>query len=371
MNKETEYYFKAEQISVGYQKTPLIREVDFAVKKGEILVLIGPNGAGKSTILKSITRQLKLLSGVVTLEGEDLTAMGRGRLARTMSVVLTDRIRPELMSCRDVVAMGRYPYTGSLGKLTEKDEEIIRQSMEKVHAAEIADKDFNQLSDGQRQRVMLARAICQQPDIMVLDEPTSFLDIRYKVELLNILRQMAAEGMTVILSLHEIEMAYKLADRVMCVCGDKIGKIGTPEEVFQGDNIAQMFELTGGEYNSLTGSVELLRPEGPAKTLVIGGNGTGIATYRRLQKLGQPFIAGVLFSNDVDVQVARALAQEVIISEAFQPITKECEERLFACLAEVEQVIDCGCRHGVYDEINQKVLEEAKKLGKYKVTEFE
>lgn len=360
-----EYYFCAKDLCVGYNNTPLIHGIDFSVKRGEILILIGPNGAGKSTILKSITRYLKSLSGVITINGNDIMKMTRHQLSKQMSVVLTDRIRPELMTCRDVVAMGRYPYTNGLGHLTKEDEAIISESLEKMNALDLSDRDFNQLSDGQKQRVILARALCQKPDIMVLDEPTSFLDIRYKVELLNSLRQMAAEGITIILSLHEIEMAYKLADQVMCVKGDEISMVGTPEEVFAKGHISELFDLTDGEYNRLLGSVELKKPEGEAEVLVIGGNGTGISVYRKLQKQGIPFLAGLLFENDVDVQVAKALAKEVILADAFSPVSAACEERMNRALSQVKRVIDCGCVHGVYDEINTKIIEAAKAAGKW------
>ena len=210
------YYFKTEKLTVGYDGKPLISDIDIGIEKGEILTLIGPNGSGKSTILKSITRHLESISGVVSIDGADMRRMSGRDVATRLSVVLTERINPELMSCGDIVATGRYPYTSHFGLLTAKDREIVRDSLEKVHATELYDRDFREISDGQRQRVMLARAICQEPEIIVLDEPTSFLDIRHKIELLNILSEMAKErGITVIMSLHEIDLAYKISDKII------------------------------------------------------------------------------------------------------------------------------------------------------------
>ena len=132
------------------------------------------------------------------------------------------------MTCRDIVASGRYPYTGRLGLLTKRDEETVRDAMEAVHALELSERDFNAISDGQRQRILLARAICQEPEIIILDEPTSFLDIRHKLELLSILRSMAKEKkITVIMSLHEIDLAQKISDKIICVKGDTIGCCGS------------------------------------------------------------------------------------------------------------------------------------------------
>ena len=211
-----EYYFHLDQLTVGYNGKPLIDQIQVGIHKGEIVTLIGPNGSGKSTILKSITRQLKILGGKVLYEENDLHKLSYKELSTRMAVVLTERMRPELMTCHDIVATGRYPYTGRLGILSREDEDKVDEAMRIVHAEELGSRDFNAISDGQRQRVLLARAICQEPEIIVLDEPTSFLDIRHKLELLSILRSMAIEqGITVIMSLHEIDLAQKIADQIL------------------------------------------------------------------------------------------------------------------------------------------------------------
>ena len=186
-------YFETRGLAVGYNGQVLIHDIDISIEKGKILTLIGPNGAGKSTILKSITRHLQKIGGEVSIGGRDVYRWAAREMARQVAVVLTDRIRPELMTCGEVVAAGRYPYTNALGRLTAADREIVRQSLERVHALELEDRDFSTLSDGQRQRVMLARALCQEPEVIVLDEPTAYLDIRHKIELLDILREMARE----------------------------------------------------------------------------------------------------------------------------------------------------------------------------------
>ena len=175
------YYFTTQQLTVGYDGVPLIRYITIQIEKGEIVTLIGPNGSGKSTILKSITRQLRLLGGQVFIASEELKRLSYRDLSTRMAVVLTERMKPELMTCRDIVATGRYPYTGRLGLLSQSDEAKVEAAMAAVHALDLANRDFNAISDGQRQRVLLARAICQEPEIIILDEPTSFLDIRHKL----------------------------------------------------------------------------------------------------------------------------------------------------------------------------------------------
>ena len=165
-----DFYFQMRNMTVGYHGSPLIRDINIGINKGEIITLIGPNGSGKSTILKSITRQLRMIGGEVYFEDRNLREMSYRELAARMAVVLTERVKTELMTCHDIVASGRYPYTGRLGILSERDEEKIEESLRAVNAKELGNCDFNVISDGQRQRVLLARAICQEPDVMILDE---------------------------------------------------------------------------------------------------------------------------------------------------------------------------------------------------------
>ena len=165
MKTQKPYYITTEKISVGYDGKPLIEEVEIALRKGEILTLLGPNGAGKSTILKSIARQLSLIAGTVRLDGEDMRTLTGAELSKKMAVVMTKRLRGELMTCEDVVATGRYPYTGRFGVLRAEDHAAVQNAMELVQVAEIGDSLFDRISDGQRQRVMLARGICHEPEI--------------------------------------------------------------------------------------------------------------------------------------------------------------------------------------------------------------
>ena len=162
-----EYYLQLKNMSVGYYGKPLIRDIEIGIEKGEIVTLIGPNGAGKSTILKSITRQLALIDGDISIEQISFSRFSYQKMAKKMSVVLTERMKTDLMTCHDIVAAGRYPYTARFGILTREDEEKVDEALEMVHAKELGNQDFNKISDGQKQRILLARAICQEPEIMV------------------------------------------------------------------------------------------------------------------------------------------------------------------------------------------------------------
>jgi iron complex transport system ATP-binding protein len=271
-----EYYFTAQKLAVGYDNRPLIENIDFSLKRGEILTLIGPNGAGKSTILKSIARQLSLVSGTIYLDKSDVVTMNGNEFAKKMAVVLTDKLKTELMTCYDVVATGRYPYTGRFGVLSDEDKKAVDEAMELVNVSQIKDKDFTKISDGQRQRVMLSRAICQQPEIIVLDEPTSYLDIKYKLEFLSILQRLKRQkNLTVIMSLHELDMAKRVSDHILCIDGRYVDRYGTPEEVFTDQYVSGLFGITAGSFDETGEDLELEKPDGRARIFVIAGGGLG------------------------------------------------------------------------------------------------
>lgn len=362
-----EFYFYTEGLTVGYHGVPLIKNIELRLKKGEILTLIGPNGAGKTTILKSIIKQLAPVGGTVWLDGSEIHAMSGKDLSRKMSVVLTERVRPELMTCEDVVATGRYPYTGKFGVLSEEDHRIVKEAMELVHISELSDRDFTKTSDGQKQRVMLARAICQEPDIIVLDEPTSFLDMKYKLEFLSIIQNMSrTRNLSVIMSLHELDLAGRISDKIACVKGDKIDRFGSPEEIFTSGYVPKLYQMTTGSYDELTGNLELEPVKGEPEVFVLAGCGSGTAVYRRLQRAGTPFATGILWENDLDYPSARALAAEVVSVKAFGQIDEETVGRAKKLIGTCGQVIctmDMSEGNALPDEL-RALYEYAKSLGK-------
>ena len=358
------YYVSTEQLSVGYNGKPLIEHISIGVRRGEILTLIGPNGSGKSTILKSMIRELRLIAGTVVLDGSDMAALKEREIAKKLAIVMTERIKGELMSCRDVAATGRYPYTGRLGLLTKEDRAIVDAAIETVHAQDFADRPFNETSDGQRQRILLARAICQQPEVIVLDEPTSFLDVKHKLELLDILKNMVrTRNVAVIVSLHELDLAEKVSDRVVCVANNRIDRCDVPENVFRDDYITELYGVEKGSFNALFGTVELKKVQGEPQVFVIGGGGSGVPVYRALQRAGVPFAAGVLPENDLDYPVANALASALIAVPAFAAIDAGSEARADALMRRVGRVVCPLARFGETNAANQRLFETAKKLG--------
>jgi iron complex transport system ATP-binding protein len=358
----------ANALSVGYRSgKAVVSGLEFSIRPGEIVTLIGANGAGKSTILKSIARQLEPLNGTVYLGGIPESGMKERDIAQKLSLFLTGQIRTELMTCYDVAATGRYPYTGRLGILNGNDREKIAEAMRLTHTETLADSPFTEISDGQRQRVLLARAICQEPELLVLDEPTSYLDIRHKLELLTLVRMLAKERNTAILmSLHELDLAERVSNRLICIRDGKADRIGTPAEIFRGSYIRELYGIERGSFDPLYGTPELDAPAGEPAVFVIGGNGTGIPVYRRLQREGIPFAAGVLHENDLDLPCARALAAEVITERAFEPVSEEAVRRALSVMEQCREVICTVGTFGTMNRGNQRLLDAAAHDGKLK-----
>ena len=358
------YYLSAEKMTVGYDGKPLIEHISIGVKRGEILTLIGPNGSGKSTILKSMIKQLRLIAGTVVLDGRDMASLKEREIAKKLAIVMTERIRGELMSCRDVVDTGRYPYTGRLGILTKEDKAIVAAALETVHASDFADRPYNAISDGQRQRILLARAIAQQPEVIVLDEPTSFLDVKHKLELLDILKTMVRErNVAVIVSLHELDLAEKISDRVVCVADGRIDRCDVPENVFRDDYIAELYGIRTGRFNALFGSPELPAVEGAPEVFVIGGGGSGVPVYRALQRAGVSFAAGILPESDLDYPVANALASELYAIPAFSTPTAEGAETVKRRMLEIGKAISTVPAFGETNAANRALFDAAKAAG--------
>lgn len=263
---------ETRSLSVGYDGNALVRDVDLTVLAGQVVTLIGPNGAGKSTILKTVAGQIEPIGGGIQLLGRDLRGIPGRERSRELSVMLTDRVQTELLTCADIVEMGRYPYTGHLGSTTPEDRRKVREAMELLQVWDLRDQDFMRLSDGQRQRVMLARAVCQEPRTLILDEPTNHLDVRYQVELLRVLRRLAHErGLGILLTLHELPLARRVSDWLVCIKDGGVLLQGTPEEVFVPEVIDTLYDLEPGTYDAFTGDVSL-QEEAACSTCEKGGD---------------------------------------------------------------------------------------------------
>ena len=358
------YTLELRGLEVGHGACPLVRNVCLAVRPGQVVALIGPNGSGKTTILRTVAGQLRALGGVVELYGRALGNVPAAERARTMSVMLTGRPQTELLTCRDVVEAGRYPFTGRLGVLGEKDHEAVTAAMEATGVLGLAERDFAHVSDGQRQRVLLARALCQEPRVLLLDEPTSYLDVRSQLDVLRLLRHEARErGIAVVASLHEIDLAQKVADHVICIKDGHVMCQGSPDEIFTAERVAELYDLAPGAYDPAFGSVELARPEGEPGVFVVAGGGTGAACFRRLAREDVPFATGVLHEHDADGLLARSLATQAIFERDFEPVSAESVTRAREVLLACREVICCVREFGTTNARNAELLAAARGAG--------
>lgn len=238
-------------LSIGYGKKIITENINIQIERGKITSCIGPNGSGKSTLLKVLSGIMPAIRGEVLINDKKMMDYSEKEKARTIAVMMTGYNSTEFMNCEEVVALGRFPYTGRFGMLTSDDIKLVEEAMVLTGVEELRNRDFMKLSDGQRQRVLLARAICQQPEILIMDEPTTYLDISYKLELLSILRKLVDDtGLTVLMSVHDIELAGRISDNVICVSGGKC-IMERSEIVFTDEYIMKLYNVNKEHFDKI------------------------------------------------------------------------------------------------------------------------
>ncbi|MEZ5584175.1 MAG: ABC transporter ATP-binding protein [Candidatus Competibacteraceae bacterium] len=255
---------ETRDLAIGY-RVPTQRRVaeNIAVQlwPGELVCLLGPNGAGKSTLLRTLARMQRPLAGQVRLLGEDMAHLKPRDLARRLSVVLTERVEVSRLTVAALVALGRYPHTEWSGRLSAADEKIVHWALRTVGILELAHRAVTELSDGERQKAMLARALAQEPTVLILDEPTAFLDLPRRVVIMNTLRRLAREGdYAILLSTHDLELALRCADRIWLLPLQGALQIGAPEDLVLNGALQSAFQSEGVEFDPYTGSFKLSQP---------------------------------------------------------------------------------------------------------------
>ncbi len=242
-----------ESLEIGYpgHGSPLLAPIDLTVKAGAFHCVLGRNGVGKSTLMRSIVGLQRPLAGRACLDGQDLPAMPATRRAQQVAVVLTERVASPGLRVADVVALGRHPHTGWHGALSPEDHTQIEAALRRTRTEALRDAAMDQLSDGQRQRVLIARAMAQQPRLLVLDEVTAFLDLPGRVEIVAMLRRHAREtGCIVLLSSHDLDLSLQLADALWLLEGSKRFTCDTPDALVADGAIARAFDAEGVHFDA-------------------------------------------------------------------------------------------------------------------------
>lgn len=282
---------ETQGLTVGYScpRHPprvVIEEIDASLIAGEFVCLLGPNGAGKSTLIRTITGMQKPLAGRVWLDGDLLSSLSARTIARRMSLVLTDRPGVGLMPVATLVALGRHPYTPWGGGLTREDEKAVWQAMTDVGVEMLAHRPVGELSDGERQKGMIARALAQEPRVMILDEATAFLDLPRRVELMYLLRDLAHKGpRAILLSTHDLDLALRCADRLWLLPAGGPLLTGVPEDLVLNGTFAGAFAGSGVVFDKDSGAFTL--PCASRGVLTLKGDGvSGMWTCRALERAG-------------------------------------------------------------------------------------
>lgn len=248
---------EVEKIKYGYGEKMVLNEISFSVKKGEFISILGPNGSGKSTLLKTLNNIYKPWEGKILVRGKNIKELKKKELAKNMALVLQDNSVDYEFTVEDIVLMGRHPHKGRFQREDENDYKIISESLEMTNTTELRHRKITELSGGERQRVMIAKALAQRASIILLDEPTSHLDINHQIEILKLLKDMNKKrGTTIILVIHDINLGVRYSDKIIILNKGKILDKGKPEEIITKKNIESVYNIKVAiDRNKHTGSL--------------------------------------------------------------------------------------------------------------------
>ena len=236
--------FRAENISAGYDNKTILKNISVSIPSNKISIIIGANGCGKSTLLKTMARLIKPTSGQVTLDDQPIYKIAPKQLAKVVGLLPQSPVVPEGITVADLVGRGRFPHHSLLKGWTKKDSEAVAEAMDMMNITELAERHIDELSGGQRQRVWIAMALAQQTDILFLDEPTTFLDITYQVEILDLLTDLNRKhGTTIVMVLHDINLSARYADYIFALREGKLISEGTPKEIISSELTQEIFGL--------------------------------------------------------------------------------------------------------------------------------
>ncbi len=341
-------------VTFGYERQPLLYDISLSVDSGEMVGLLGPNGSGKTTLLRLLSGVLQPQAGEVLLEGRDVRHWGRRGLAQRIAVVPQELHMPFAFTVEHMVSLGRTPFVRSfLGSFSRNDQLVVRDAMEATGVTALAGRIFNELSGGERQRVMIAMALAQEPAALLLDEPTSHLDIKYQVETLELVRRLNRErGVTVIAAMHDLNLAARYFPRLILFQRAVVADAG-PAQVLEPGLLSRVYGVNV-QVGIMRGAAHLsVLPPGDEESEgeawqqaqpavhVMAGGGSGAVLMRALADAHVPFVAGALNIGDSDHALALRLAEDVITEQPYAPISPEAIARVRASLARVKLLIIC------------------------------
>ncbi len=371
---------KVEDVDACYGARQVLASINFAAAHGEFLGVIGPNGSGKTTLLRTITRILRPDRGAILLDGRSIYRLGAREFSRRFALVPQDTAVNFEFSALDIVLMGRNPYLNRWELEGQRDIEIARRCMELTNCWHLADRPVTELSGGERQLVMIARALTQEPEVLLLDEPTSHLDINYQIEIMELLKRLTTkERLIVIAVIHDLNLASLYCDRLVLLHRGRVVAIGIPDEVLTPENIKTTFGadvivnrhvITNHCHISPVPASPALRTADAgtesdhAVVLLICGGGSGAPLMHSLTMKGYKVMAGVLNMLDTDYEAAQLLHLRAVREAPFSPIGEDAFRELLTLLREVDVVIVCDMPIGVGNLRNLEAAAIASEMGK-------
>ncbi len=354
---------RTEGLDVSYGDTRVLEAVSLAVQEGSFIGILGPNGCGKTTLMRALSRIIEPAAGTVMVDGREIGEYSIRGLATIMGAVPQETAVTFDFTVEEIVQMGRHPHLGRLSSMGEEDYVICRHAMEITNTAYLADRLITEISGGERQRVLIARALAQKPRVLLLDEPTSHLDISHQIEILSIIRGLVPQ-VTVIGVFHDINLAAYFCDTIILMEQARIAAVGTPAAVITDQNIREVFgvemivrthPITGRPY-----VVPRYEPgpvvERPLRVHVVCGGGTGAETLYALRSAGHEVTVGVLSANDSDCTTADGLGIRVIREPPFAPISRRSLEEYAAVLRASDAVVVTGMPVGPGNIDNLRAL---------------
>ncbi|MEA2032201.1 MAG: ABC transporter ATP-binding protein [Euryarchaeota archaeon] len=364
-----------KEVDAHYGSTKILDSINFSASHGELMGIIGPNGSGKTTLLRTISRILKPKVGTVLLEGRDVQGMKDKEFSRNFATVPQDTTIHFDFSALDIVLIGRNPHLGRLELETEKDIEIARRSMELTNCWGLAERPITELSGGERQLVIIARALTQEPKVLLLDEPTSHLDIKYQIEIMELLKRLTTEEKLIVIAvIHDLNLAARYCDRLVLLHEGKIITLGTQTQVLTAENIKNTFGaavivkkhvLTNQCYVSPSPVPSPLKHQAKNEVIhLICGGGEGASLMHVLAAKGYSVTAGVVNLLDTDYEVAKLLNIPIVTEAPFSPITQEAFQAHLTLADKANMVVLCNIPFGAGNLKNLEVAEAALKRKK-------
>lgn len=361
-----------EGVTAGYGGDPAVRDATVVVRPGEVVGLVGPNGSGKTTLVRVASRALRPVAGRVAVAGEDPYQLSSKQAARLVAVVPQDVVPAFSYTALEVVMMGRTPYLSRWGGGAPRDWARVREAMVATSVQHLADRPVEELSGGERRRVILAQALAQDAQVLLLDEPTTHLDVRHVMDLLSVVRRLAErEGTAVVAILHDLNLAAVTCDRLIALDRGRVVAEGPPERVVTYDLLRTVYGVEGEVVpDHVTGrpTVHLGPPRAVPAPLgrrahVIGGAGRGAPILRRLSEAGFDVTAGVLHQTDTDAVVAERLNLLRVTVPPFSEIDQASEDECRAMIHRADLLVVCDAPYGPGNLANLRLAVEAARAG--------